>query len=1233
MFKLLTRLLLWPLALIGALAASAFFLIQQEPVQQFVAQRALKIVNRMIAGSIEVDHISLKLHGTVNVNNFVLRDPDGNVIMRADRVNAWLAPWDLVRGRVHVLKATLGGMSGTFIMDSTGNNLAETFQTAPSTNTDTTKAPLWVRLDRLSLDIDTLAVQIDTSFRKTFVNHELAGDAFITDSVITYDIKLLQDGAFTLTSNGVVRPTSDSLFAGDVFFDGTSQYVRQTWAPELPDLGSIKLSAKSDVLSRDLSSLFDITLSNVGHVKGDIEIEEYKTEPRMSLGATFEKLDLSNWIGDSIAHEFNGRVALTKSRDSSWMHDWAGRVELDSSFYGEITATADLETELFADGAGLAGEIRTNAGAFKVRLRADGLNPDSLSLYGRAVLTDANLHAFVPAIPDSLSNLSGVAEFTLDDFPQQELAIDATLQLSALALGRYKLDSLSFHATVDGTTFVLDSTRVQLGSASALLFARGDYTNSIASEFVANIPNIEDFHGLLAPFIPQIDSITGDVELDCDATITFVADTLSDITLSGTLVSSQLSYSDIGATGIAIDLDNLSTNTETMKAAMNCDSVIIGGETITPITVTIDGAWMSPSFICSLAVRGDTLQLAASGFADYSNQPYSVELDSLTLNLYGTSWHNDFPVIASFDSLRYEIEALVMRSDYGVLRSTGYLENPGTQDLVVEFSGLRTGTLSPILRKEIPDGELNVRLQVSGTDQAVSGNMELSVRDVTYQKAPLADLITLNASLGNTGMLEANVSYLWSGDTALVATASLPASFSMQNGLRIPEGEQLSGTMRVDSLPLDRLTPWMAAGTIVDGYLSADINLKGSALDPDWDGDIKLADGFYRDPRYGIAYKWIVLDANLQRDSLIVNTFRATSRGTMTGTGFARLGVPWPEELDLNLSLDHFEAVSSRIQKARVSGNIALVGPFDSLNATGSITVEEGMFRLTQSASKTVAPINMDSVLAVMRGDSLDAGFNPDALYESMSLALDLNLPGNFWIRGAGLNTELYGKLRLEKGHYEEAFANGEIAIRSGTVKFYGQELRITENSSFRFDGLATSPELSISADYKGIEKERSFTVTVKLTGTPDRSLATFSGRWDDGAAMSEDEAIQRLLPFANLGSEGGSGFNAEKSVVDAASGQVSDIVSKASGLDVFEFRPGPGGLNDLSSGQLELGTYVTDRLFIRVFQSIEDPRAGQKVSIDYRLLDWMKITAEQESKAQSSSSSSFTVYLQFEWR
>lgn len=1231
MIKWLTRLTLWPIALLGAMVAGSFFLIQQEPVQQFAAARALKIVNRMIAGSIEVEHITVRLHGAVNIFGFVLRDENGKVILTADRVNAWLAPWDIVRGRVHVLKADVDGMRGTFSIDSTGNNYGRTFTTAPSERADSVKTPIWVRLDRLKLDVDSVEVEVDTSFKKTFLDHKLSGDILLTDSVITYDVAVLQDGAFTLTSSGVIRPYTDSLFAGDILFEGTSQYVQDTWIPELPDVGDIKVSTRADILGRDLTSLFDVSLTSVGTAKGDIEIDDYRSEPRVSLGATFTQLDFSAWLGDSIAHEFSGRAALTKSKSAEWTHDWSGRIELDSSFYGDIDLTADVEMNLFAEGSGLAGEIRTNAGQLDVRLSSVGFNPDSILLSGHAAFTDVRLHTFVSAVPDSLSPLTGRADFSLENLPDQDLAVDATLALGTVSLGRYELDSLAFHAIVDGSLFTLDSTRMRLGSATALLTAHGDYTQSIVSELSATVPEIEEFRALLAPYLPQVDSLSGDLTIAVHSTLEFAADTLYGFSASGTAKSLRLNFGKTAAFNTELVCESLSSASETMQADISCYSLVLFDETITPVKLTLDGGWQSPQFSLAFAARGDTLTVAAIGTLNYAEPPYSIEIEDLSLNLFGTSWRNDFPVIASFDSLHYEIEALILRSDYGVLRSTGYLENPGQQDLVVEFSGFQTGALSPILRKEIPNGNLNVRLQVSGSDTAVAGNIELVIDSVTYQDSPLADEVKLTAELDNLGMLRADLVYLWDSDTALVANATLPASFSMQTGLHVPEGEQLNGTLHVDSLPLERFVPWMSAGSMLQGFLSADLKLKGSALEPNWDGEVHLVDGFYRDSRFGIAYKWIVLDADLQRDSLNIRTFRATSRGTMTGSGSARLGVPWPEELNLNLNLDHFEAVASRIQKARVSGNINLSGPFDSLNAAGSLTIEEGFYRLTQSATKTIEWIDMDSVLAIMRGDSLDNAFNPDALYESMSLNLFLDIPGNFWIRGSGLNTELFGELHLEKDHYRDALANGEIAIRTGTVKFYGQELRISENSSLRFDGPADSPELSISADYNGIERERSFTVTVKLTGTPDRSMATFSGKWGDGAAMSEDEAIQRLLPFANLGD--GGGFDAGKSVFDAASGQVSDIVSSASGLDVFEFRPGPGGLSDLSSGQLELGTYVTDRLFIRVFQPIEDPRSGQKVSIDYRLLDWMKVTAVQESSKESTSSSSFTVYLQFEWR
>lgn len=1229
MRRWILRLLLWPLAFVGALIVCAFFLIQLESVQQVVAKRVLKIVNNQITGSIEIDRIGLLLDGRVSVNNFVLRDEHGVEILSADRVRAWIAPWDVLLARIHLLNASVQSLRGNVIVDVSGNNIVSAFASPRPAKADTVKTPLWVRLDRVTVEIESLAVTMDTSFHHVALDWEISADVLLTDSVITYDGSAIGPERFTLQSEGVVRPYSDSLFAGDAELEFNSQYAASDWIADFPDLGQVKLFAQGDVLRRDLAAIFRLELERVGKLNGDIELLDYVEEPRASLGAQFTDLDLSYWIGDSIPHRFTGRAALTKSRSAEWTHDWLARIELDSSYFGEIELAADFEAELYDSTAFLAGAVNTNAGNFKLRVNSHGLTPESIFIFGTAELDQANLHALVPAIPDSLSPLSGSTEFNLEQRPGQELAIDAKLALGALSFGPYALDSLTLHATVLGNTFTLDSTRIKFGSASALLFANGDYTTAITTTVIADVPSIQDFRDLLIPFAPEFDSLDGDVRGELAADLSIAGDSLSDISATGTLQSNSITFGEYEAFGVEFELENLSTNAETIAATVTADSLHAFNETVTPLTLTLNGPWSAPAFTGELSARVDTLHISASGTFDYSNSPMLLVLDSLSLGLFGSDWKNDYPIELSFDSSHYEVAALVMRSDYGVLRSTGYIENPGNQDLVLEFSGLRTGKLAPILRTEIPDGNLNVRVQISGPDTAMTGDIDLRIDSLSYQGDVLSDRIVLNAALTDAKSMTASVYYIWHADTALVASASVPASMSIQNGIVIPDADSLSGKLEVDSLPLSRFAPWLAVGTGLDGYLTSDLELSGSVRRPDWAGTIQLHDGFYRDARYGIAYKWIVLDAVLERDSLLIKTFRATSRGTLTGSGSAKLGVPWPEELNLNLKFDKFEAVSSRLQKARLDGEILVSGPFDSLNATGALTIEEGLYRITQSATKSIEPINMDSVIAVLKGDTLEEGFNPDAFYQSMAHDLRISIPGNFWIRGSGVNTELAGNLRLEKDHNQDPTANGEITIRKGTVKFYGQELRIQDNSTLRFDGPVGEPELNITATYSGVEKVRGqFDVSVKLTGTPDKSAAEFSGKFSDGTVMSEDEAIQRLLPF--IGNTGGT---PEQAVTEAASGQVSDIVGKASGLDVFEFRPGEDGLSDLSSGQLEIGTYVTDRLFIRVYQPVDEIRAGQKVSVDYRLLDWMKFTAEQTSAKKEESGTSFTIYMQFEWR
>lgn len=1228
MWNWILRLLLWPFAFLAALAVAAYFLIQYEPVQQFAAQHTLAFVNREIAGSIQLERVGLTLDGRVALRDFALFSDGGEQLLSAKRLHARVAPWDLVFGKLHLYSVKVEELRGVVEIDSTGDNITAALATPPALEPDTTYTPLWLRLNRVNLDIDSVVVLIDSSFSYTARDWNVLADALITDSVITYVGTIEAKNQFTLSSNGVVRPYSDSLFAGDVEVSSTSQYLKTDWLPDFPDLGAINLTARGDVLKRDLMAVFDVSVEKVGHAKGDLEILNFADSARVSLGAQFRNIDLAYWVGDSVAHQLNGRAALTKSPSPEWTHDWFGRVELDSSYYGTIEVVADLEAQLFESAASVAGAVQSNAGSFELRVHSDGLSADSLDLSGRAMLSGAQLQAFVPEIPDSLSPLSGLVDFSFEQGPGSKLSADAKVALGSLSFGRYALDSLTFAATLDGTNFTLDSTRLRIGSASSLLFANGDYTDRISAVISLNVPKIEEFRDLLVSFTPQLDSLGGDLRAELTAELAFNDDSLSNVIARGKADFDRFTYGTYSASGVSVDVHSVETAAELFTAQIAVDSLNVFDESVTPIMLALDGSWFTPEFTCSLSVRHDTLELAAVGRIDLASTPLLIEIDTLSLNLFGTSWANDFPIELSLDSSHYEVGALILRSDFGVLRATGYLEQPGTQDIVLEFSGLQTGKLTPILRTEVPDGNLNLRLQLSGPDTAITGNIEMLLDAVTYQESQLADRVRLVGTVAD-GSVTADLDYIWQNDTALTIHASLPASLSIASGLIVSKGDSLQGTMRIDSLPLSRFQPWMTQGIRVEGSLSANLALSGSAEQPDWSGTLHLDNGFFGDNRHGIAYKWILLDADLLRDSLRINTLRATSRGTVTGSGFAKLGVPWPESLSLDLHFDKFEAFSSRIQKARLDGNLFVGGPFDSLNVDGNLTVQEGFYRITQSATKDIELVNIDSVLAGLRGDTLTEGFDPDAFYNSLAHDLNVKIPGNFWIRGNGMNLELFGELRVEKAHNELPTANGEILIRKGKVKFYGQELRIQENSSLRFDGPPEVPDLNITAIYSGIDKSRGpFEVTVTLTGTPDQSKAEFSGQFDNGTAMSQEEAIQRLLPF--VGNTGGS---AEQAVADAASGQVSEIVGKASGLDVFEFRPGEGGLSDLSSAQLEIGTYVTDRLFIRVFQPIEDPRSGQKVSIDYRLLDWMKFTAEQTTAEQGRPSSSFTVYLQFEWR
>ena len=65
-----------------------------------------------------------------------------------------------------------------------------------------------------------------------------------------------------------------------------------------------------------------------------------------------------------------------------------------------------------------------------------------------------------------------------------------------------------------------------------------------------------------------------------------------------------------------------------------------------------------------------------------------------------------------------------------------------------------------------------------------------------------------------------------------------------------------------------------------------------------------------------------------------------------------------------------------------------------------------------------------------------------DDLYRGMSHDLRIEIPGNCWMRGGGINIELFGDLSLFKEKNDDPVVNGDINVRRGTIELVGHELK-----------------------------------------------------------------------------------------------------------------------------------------------------------------------------------------------
>jgi translocation and assembly module TamB len=224
-----------------------------------------------------------------------------------------------------------------------------------------------------------------------------------------------------------------------------------------------------------------------------------------------------------------------------------------------------------------------------------------------------------------------------------------------------------------------------------------------------------------------------------------------------------------------------------------------------------------------------------------------------------------------------------------------------------------------------------------------------------------------------------------------------------------------------------------------------------------------------------------------------------------------------------------------------------------------------------------------------------------------LKATLDLDFGRKFRIVGAGLDTGLAGKLRVETRDSGEFVAKGEIAAVRGLYFFLGQRLEI-ERGRLIFDGPLENPALDVFAVRRGLQVEPG----VELTGTLRNPRIQVVSR----PPLPEGEKLAWLVLGRPLETASATDAillqSAAASLLDDSNAiPIGRRIAQEMGLDDIGVRGG----TTVQGSAVSVGKRLSDRLYLTFEQGLATART--LVSLEYLLGRGFRVRA---SGGQDSS-------------
>lgn len=275
------------------------------------------------------------------------------------------------------------------------------------------------------------------------------------------------------------------------------------------------------------------------------------------------------------------------------------------------------------------------------------------------------------------------------------------------------------------------------------------------------------------------------------------------------------------------------------------------------------------------------------------------------------------------------------------------------------------------------------------------------------------------------------------------------------------KAQPVTGRVLVDLERLDVVQGFVADVREVKGTLHADLAIGGTLGAPAVRGEAALRAGGARVPDLGITLRELTLVARgdgtgpLRFEGSVVS-----GRGKLRISGETPLTPGALTATVIKLDGDSVEALSQPPEnRMLVSPRLTLTLRGARLDVEGDLEVPEAKYeRVSAFATVRVSP------------DVVFVGRDPDAApgeARAIHARVRLILGDKVRLKASGLDTRITGSLLVIEEPGKQTLATGELELRDGTYKAYGQDLRIERGRLFFAGGPIDNPGIDARASRK----------------------------------------------------------------------------------------------------------------------------------------------------------------------